>query len=188
MIKERRGMSWWEHVWECKNMHQERSRSAFEQGGKRWGWCEGLILKLGQPQRKRDIWISAAITFHISKSRLFRDVDCQHSIQIFQHVMTTTAEYESMWSTVLLYECINFQKPMVWMVTTRQKLVFFSHHVFSPKPFQKTSTGEGTLHCLVIWKSPDQPHPHPLGVCEESHCGPNTVLILLLRGVRGTKR
>lgn len=55
----------------------------------------------------------------------------------------------------------------------------FSHHGFPPEPFQKTSTGEGTLHCLVIWKSP---HPHLLPVYEQSHCGPNTVLILLLRG------
>lgn len=68
MIKERRGVSCWEHAWECKNMHGERSRSAFEQGGEQQGWWEGFILKLGQPQRKGDIWISAAGTLNTLKT------------------------------------------------------------------------------------------------------------------------
>lgn len=29
-----------------KNMHEERGRSAFEQGGKRRGWCGGLVSKI----------------------------------------------------------------------------------------------------------------------------------------------
>lgn len=47
--------------------------------------------------------------------------------------------------------------------------------------------GGGRPHCLAIWKSSPirsyrQPRPKPLPVLEERHCGPNTVLILLLTG------
>lgn len=52
---------------------------------------------------------------------------------------------------------------------------FWEIFVFSSKSFEK-----GALHCLVLWTPP---LPKPLPVYEESHCGPNTVLILLLRGV-----
>lgn len=67
------------------------------------------------------------------------------------------------------------------MATTKEKLVFSLIMSFFPKPFQKTSTGGRDAPLFGYMEIP--PTPKPLPVCEESHCGPNTVLILLLRGV-----
>jgi len=138
MIKERRGVSCWEHAWECKNMHGERSRSAFEQGGEQQGWWEGLILKLGQPQRKGDIWISAAVTLNTLK--------------------TFNTAVKSLKTLDMLKLCANAGGSISFS---------FFYHVFSPEAISEDKyKGEGTLHCLAIWKSP---HPQtPPSVWEET--------------------
>lgn len=158
MIKERCGTSWWERLGECKKY----AWRAFEQGGTRWGWCEGLILKLGQAQRKMDIWISASVTFSsISGGRL-------------------STKQPNFWST--LSDC--------WLNSLQPKGNYFfsSWFLFLPQShFRRQVQGEGGPPLFSYMEINPPPHtpctPKPLPVCEESHCGPNTVLILLLRGV-----
>lgn len=90
--------------------------------------------------------------------------------------------------------CVKFvQKPPVRkkrFEPRRNDFFFLPHHVIFPKAISEDKCrGKGRA---IVWLYENPPHPtppipEPLPVCEESHCGPNTVLILLLRGV-GVRR